>query len=357
MKNVISIFVFAVAAILSTSCNKDWEEEQYEHYVSFRAPLPGFDKFGVGSGTTPIFVPYTRKSEGVPVAGSGKSSYQLPMIVSGSTTNDRDITVHVAHDPDTLVQLNNARFSTRTDLFYRDMGAADLDYASYAESSPIVAGQRVGLMNIDFDFNSIDMSDKWVLPIEIKSGYDYVPNPRKNYSKALLRVFPFNDYSGDYAGEQLLYKPLDDNGNPAEGSITKSLVRGYVVDDETIFTYAGIVDEDYPNRKMYKIYFKFIPNSELGGIVEISCPNAEEIGFETTSVQTSYRRVSMMDAVRPYLEHRYIVINNVDYYYNYILSDDGAGNKSYVRYYITGTMTLSRDVNTQIPDEDQAIEW
>ena len=79
-----------------TSCNDEWEDEQYEQYISFRAPLND-------QGVTPIYVPYTRKNaEGTPLYGQGESSYQLPIIVSGSTSNNRSLDVHVAHDPDTL---------------------------------------------------------------------------------------------------------------------------------------------------------------------------------------------------------------------------------------------------------------
>lgn len=60
-----------------------------------------------------------------------------------------------------------------------------------------------------------------------------------------------------------------------------------------------------------------------------------------------------MDATRPYLKHRYVIINNIDYYY----SDYTAVAGTSVRYHVKGTLTLSRKINTQIPDEDQAIEW
>ena len=47
-----------------------------------------------------------------------------------------------------------------------------------------------------------------------------------------------------------------------------------------------------------------------------------------------------------------VIINNVDYYFNYIPVEG-----TIIRYHVKGTLTLSRDINTQIPDEDQAIEW
>lgn len=345
MKKIYTLATWAAIILLGTACNSEWEEEQYEHYISFRSPLDS-------KGVTNIYVPYTRKGN-----EEGKSNYQLPVIVSGSLHNDKNITVHVAHDPDTLQTLNLARYATRTDLFYKDMNG-EQTYATYPETAQIKAGEDVGLLDINFDFKGIDMSEKWVLPLEIADdpSYGYQSHPRKNYAKAILRIFPFNAYSGDYAGTLLTNKVVmgyDEHNKPIETteSITRSLVRGYVIDEQSIFIYAGIVDEDYTDRKKYKIKFKF--NGDTNGTVTLSCDNAEEIGFEVAEgVIPSFRISSTIDEKRPYLEHRYVIINNVDYYFNYIPAE---GAK--IRYHVKGTITLSRDINTQIPDEDQAIEW
>ncbi|MCS3126503.1 DUF4973 domain-containing protein [Bacteroides faecis] len=78
----------------------------------------------------------------------------------------------------------------------RDMGAEGLAYASYPESLLIKAGENKGLLDLKFDFRNIDMSEKWVLPLQIvdDASYNYVAHPRKDYAKAILRIFPFNDY-------------------------------------------------------------------------------------------------------------------------------------------------------------------
>lgn len=47
--------------------------------------------------------------------------------------NPSNVTVHVAHDADTLNILNYARYATRTELYYEDMGAEGLAYASYPD--------------------------------------------------------------------------------------------------------------------------------------------------------------------------------------------------------------------------------
>ena len=336
----------AATAMAGVSCNDEWTEEQYEHYISFSTQLNDV-------GTTDIYVPYTRHDEnGDPMYGEGLSSYELPLLFTGTTDNTRDITVHVEHS-DTLNDLNLARFATRTDLYYADMGAEGLTYASYPETMVIEKGKNKGLLDLRFDFHGIDMAEKWVLPIQVADdpSYGYQSHPRKNYAQAILRVFPFNDYSGEYSGTGVTNKVVLPDGSETTESITKETIRGYVVDDKTIFTYAGIVDEDYTDRRLYKIKFTF--NGETNGTVTISCDNAEEIGFEVNpDVTASFRISSSMDDVQPYLEHRYVIINNIDYWYNYIPSEGTA-----IRYHVQGTMTVARDINTQIPDEDQAIQW
>ena len=353
MKKIYTLAALAAMTILGASCNSEWEEEQYEHYISFSSQLDS-------KGVTNIYVPYSRHdAEGnYAEGGEGRSNYQLPILVSGSTDNPNNVTVRIAHDADTLNILNYARYATRTELYYEDMGAEGLTYASYPESLLIKAGENKGLLDLKFDFRNIDMSEKWVLPLQIvdDASHNYVAHPRKDYAKAILRIFPFNDYSGDYSGTGITNKVVtgyDGGGKPIETaeSITKSSIRGYVIDHQTIFTYAGIVDEDYTDRRKYKIKFTF--NGETNGSVDISCDNAEEIGFELNKdVTPSFRVSSSMDDAKPYLEHRYVIINNVDYYFNYIPVEG-----TVIRYHVKGTLTLSRDINTQIPDEDQAIEW
>lgn len=353
MKKIYTLAALAAMAMLGASCNSEWEEEQYERYVAFSSQLDS-------KGVTNVYVPYTRHNQDGSYAegAEGLSNYKLPVVVSGSTMNGENINVRIAHDPDTLDILNYARYATREDLFYEDMGKEGLTYASYPENIMINAGTNKSLLDLKFDFRGIDMSDKWVLPLTIVDdpSFGYVSHPRKDYAKAILRVFPFNDYSGDYSGTGVTFKVVtgyDGQGNPIETSesITKSTVRGYVVDENTIFTYAGIVDEEYTDRKKYKIKFKF--NGDTNGTVDISCDNAEEIGFKLTEgVTPSFRISSSMDEARPYLERRYVIISNVDYYYDYVPTE---GVK--VRYHVKGTLTLARYINTQIPDEDQAIEW
>ncbi len=340
MKSNIFNFLLSVAVCCGivmgfSSCNDEWTEEQYEQYVSFRAPLND-------QGVTPIYVPYTRKSaDGTPRFGQGISNYLLPVIVSGSTHNSRDLQVQVAHDPDTLNALNWARFATRTELYFSDM----VSYASFPATVSIPAGQDVSLLDIQFDFTRLDLVEKWVLPLTVvDKNANYMANPRKHYRKAMLRVFPFNDYSGDYSATGLT---ISVQGDANSTGLDK--LRVYVVDDNTVFFYAGRFDESSPWRKNYKVYARF--NGGTSGTVTMWCDNPE-MEFKVNK-EASYRMVESDDQTQPYLRYRNVIINNIDY--DFADYTSSVGSKFY--YNISGTLTLQRTINTQIPDEDQAIQW
>ena len=327
------------------ACNDEWKEEQYAHYISFKAPLND-------NGVTAVYVPYTRHGDdGQPLYGAeGKSHYDLPVIVSGTTNNDKNLTVYFGAS-DTLSILNVERFGKPeyradiVDLYYKDMSA----FATYPASLNIPSGQDVALLRIQFDFNGIDMKDKWVLPIEIQTHDGYTPHPRKNYAKAMLRVYPFNDFSGNYSATTLTVTNADDPDN-ATGMET---ARGYVVDESTIFFYAGTMDETRVDRQNYKVFFHFIPENEekTVGRIELYSDNPDN-GFVDNG-QAAYRIYEQMDEVQPWLMHRYVIISGINYNYTDYTSVNGYP----MEYTAKGILTLERQLNTQIPNEDQAIQW
>lgn len=92
--------------------------EQFTHYISFKAPINS-------DGVSRINVRYR--------SGNEKTTFQLPIIVSGSTTNERNITVHVGLDTDTLKVLNQERFNNRTDLYYQVLPKILLSFRNGAD--------------------------------------------------------------------------------------------------------------------------------------------------------------------------------------------------------------------------------
>jgi len=330
MKKYYYIFTLGILVLLNTACNKEWESEQYEHYVSFKAPIQ------TEVGVTPIYIPYEPE---------GSFTYELPLIVSGSTSHTEDLGVNVAIDPDTLQVLNYARFQDREDLYYKELSSQF--FSIQKDEIKIPAKEDVVLMDIDFTLREIDLVDKWVLPLTIvdDASYNYTPHPRKYYKKALLRIIPFNDFSGVYSGTGLkIYLKGEEDG----AAIVKNEVIAYVVDEHSMFFYAGMVDENDVNRKKYKINASF---DETTNEVELT---ADDPGIEfKMNSDPTFTVEEVSDAVRPYLVRRYVTINDIDYSYTDYTSMPG----STISYTVKGSLIMERKINTQIPDKDQAIEW
>lgn len=324
--NLLSISIIAVF-FLCISCNDEWKDEQFDHYVSIKAPLDS-------KGVTPIYVRYKP---------DGKVTYQLPLIVSGSTINESNLTVHLGLDPDTLAVLNQERFGTRTELFYKQL---DSKYFSMPETADIYAESNIGLMPINFSLLGLDLVNKWLLPLTILDdpSYNYKANDRKNYKKALLRILPFNNYSGEYSATA--YKVYF-RGNEGE-AIVPEYHTAYVVDENTVFFYAGLVDEDRLDRKYYKVFVKF--NDDNAKTLTITTDNPDiHLNVKGTP---NYTIEEEMDATLPYLKHVYVSIN-MEYDFVDYTSVPGFP----LEYTVKGTLIMERKINIKIPDEDQAIEW
>ena len=328
MKKIHNLLFLLAVLLLYSSCNDEWKAEQYDRYVSFKAPLNN-------QGVTRLYVRYKE---------NGSTNFKLPVIISGSTTNNENLTVRVAVDPDTLATLNIEQFQSRTELYYKQL---DSKYFTMSETVNIEAGKNISLLDIEFTLNDIDLVDKWLLPLTIVDdpSNSYVSHPRKNYKKALLRVMPFSDYSGSYSGTAL---KTFLKGYEGDAAIVKSEVVVYVVDENTVFFYAGTVDENRTDRRNYKIYASFDSQTKQ---VTLTADNPD-MQFKVNSTPV-YTVEETMDDTRPYLLHRYVTISKIDYNFTDYTSVPNAE----ISYTVRGSLILERKINTQIPDEDQAIEW
>ena len=331
MRKLYVYLIILVATALCSSCNNEWEDEQYESYISFKAPV------NADTGVTDVYVRYKE---------DGKVTYRLPVIVSGSNTNQKDMDIHVAVDLDTLNTLNRERFSTREELWYE---ALEENKFEFPEVIHIPAGSNVALLDVDFKLNNLNMVNKWVLPLTIvdNASYNYQSHPRKNYAKALLKIIPFNDYSGSYSTTTMEVYIKNQDGSFDKKPLTTNTRTAYVVDDNTIFFYAGLMGEELEQRETYKICMHF---DEENMTVDITAPHKEEIYFKN-NVIPNYSVAEIMDSTRPYLMHRYVSFT-IDYDFADVTSAPEP-----IYYKVQGTTMLERNFNKQIPDEDQQIEW
>lgn len=333
-----------MAATMATSCNNDWEEEQYAHYISFKAPLA---TSGTSVGVTTVYVPFTRyNDQGEPLYGSeGESHYELPVIVSGSTTNPDNLTVNIAHS-DTLPILNYERFGTREKLYYEDMW----DYAEVPSTVNIPAGKDVALLKIRFHFNGLDLADRYLLPITIAPGQGYTRNPRKHYATGMLRVLPYTDYSGVYQAGNLKFYIVSGGVVDTEPGGMET-VQTYTVSQNSVFFYAGAFNETSLLRHNFKVFAKFEPTSADGkrGNVIFTCENPK-MNFVQNKVAT-FTMLDSPDEVQSYITRRTVIINDVDYTFTDYLTAEGTE----IIYNVQGTMAMERKLNTQMPEEDQII--
>ena len=68
MKKIYNLFLVAMLAICCTSCNNEWEDEQFKQLVSFKATING-------EGVSSTYVRYKP---------DGMVTYNLPLLLSGS---------------------------------------------------------------------------------------------------------------------------------------------------------------------------------------------------------------------------------------------------------------------------------
>lgn len=322
MKKISNHILALLAIAVFTSCQHEWEEELYDQTISFAK-----------NGVTDIRVRYNE---------DGKVTYRLPIMVSGSLQNSKNMTVNIALDPDTLADVNQRRFSSRTDLYFLPL--KEIFYKMPATVN-IKSGENEGLLDIDFNLVGIDMTRNHILPLTISEGDNYQPNYRKHFRKALLNVIPYNDYSGTYSATNAAIN--DGTGKP----LTVGTRLAQVIDANKIFFYAGLTQEELINRKDYMIIAEFIPQSAENkdeGIVRFSAPNPD-IEFEAPD--GTYMVTRMMDEVTPYLQHIYVTIN-LEYQYNDLIDEE---NK--ILYTVKGSMIMERKRNILIPDDDQAWQW
>jgi hypothetical protein len=310
------------------ACNDEWEDEQYEKYVSF-----------VKSGYQNTYLNYNVED--------GKITYRIPVEVSGSTQNSRDVQVTVTIDPDTLAAMNKARYYLREDLYFRILDPKYYTFKTMQATIP--AGSDIGYIDVDFKISDLDLVEKYILPLNITETSEYTPSPKKWYRKSLMRIVPFNDYSGSYSAT---------GGNITEvGSTTPTSVETRemrVVNQNTVFFYAGLTEEEARNRALYKVKATFEPLTLLSdsGAITLTADSAA-IGFIYQPAQCYYKVEKHMDDLQPYLQ-----IQTTTLFLKY--SYDDVTNPNYkVRYNFDGSYVMERRRNTQIPEQDQQeiFEW
>ncbi len=344
MNKIINLIVAMAALTFCFSCNNEWEDEQFAHYVGFKAPINA-------DGCTTIYVKYKAPTAEEP---NPTVHYKLPLVVSGSTLHSGNIAAKVELDPDSLEVLNIKNIGERRqDIWYRDLSdntlhdGKDRVITEFPTTVNIPAGQSVALLDLEFDLSDLNQSHRWILPLRVAENQPgYSANTRKHYNNALLHVVPFNDYSGTFVSSAMQGRPVI-NGSVNVNAIpyTVSEKTLYATGDKTAFFYAGGIDHTYKQRDAYRVDIEF---GEAGSL-KWTAANPE-LKFSVKPGSDSYITPAEPDPLKPYLVRKSVIIQAT-----YYMTDKTGGVP--VDYEFKGVMTMQRTINTQIPDEDQAIQW
>ena len=319
MKKICLYILFSM--LLGIACNKEWTEELFVKEVSF-----------VKSGMVKVYARY--KSQG------GVVAVKVPVVLSGSTGNPDDIQVTIEIDKDTLNNLNFDRFRLRNDLYFQELPKASYSFKSMTTTIP--KGSLQGYFDLDLKLEGLDLINKYILPVKIVYSSNNNVTSRRWFSKSLMQIIPFNDYSNRYSNAGLIWnRDLSQNDQTA---LTTPYRTAWVVNENAVFFFAGNIDEEAYDRAKYKIIARFNPDST----VTLSAPDAT-INFSQQA--GSYSISKRMDEVQPYLEKTYITMN-LEYWYSDIT------NPAFpINYRFVGPLTLERIRNIQIPDEDQQVQF
>lgn len=345
MKKLYFYITLLGTLLFLSGCNDEWKEELYTNMVSLKAPINKDD----------VSVIYLRYKP------EGEVTYKLPVIISGSLTNKQDYNINIGVDNDTLDILNQEKFTNRIDLYYKQLPTSFYKFPSSVCHIP--SDSNVALFNINFNFSGLDLVEKWVLPVTITPDPSYSLNTYKGRQKALLWVMPFNDYSGTYSATSMYVY----FGNNTTNYMTANEREARVVDEHTVFFYAGITEELAENRGQYKIKCEFlapdsikeVKDSKTGegtglfvkrGELKLSTENPN-INFQIIG-RPIYEIKEEKDIDRPHIIKRFFTLT-VEYKYE----DYTSSTSMIFPYRCKGTMLMQRNINTLVPDEDQAILW
>jgi hypothetical protein len=156
-------------------------------------------------------------------------------------------------------------------------------------------------------------------------------------------------------------------GENTTNYMTANKREALVVDENTVFFYAGITEELAENRGVYKVKCTFLEPSEINEITDgktgektglftkkgrlvLSADNPN-IKFQVIG-EPYYEITEEKDIDRPHMIKRFYTLT-MEYKYE----DNTSSSKMVFPYRCKGTMLMQRNINTLVPDEDQAILW
>ena len=230
--------IFIYAAVLLgvcsfTSCDNNIPDEQFTKMVLLT-------KNGV-------------QDYNIEFTGEGQVELRLPISVNGTSTNDRDVTVRLTTDPDTLKDYNFERFRNRTALYYTLPSEKMYSFPAGPEIT-IQSGSDYATLPLTLNLKEFDLYSNYILPLKIESVSTYQLGWSKN-TKLLMRLNINNFFSGSYNVDGRVW---EENYPDQKLPISSTVLRALAADQ--CYLYTGNVTESNEDRAEYSLTVKIDKN-------------------------------------------------------------------------------------------------
>lgn len=316
-----TINAFAVAAIMlaATSCADDLDYELFTKYT-----------YMMNNGW----------QEDIDMEINSDNTVTLPIYfgVNGTTANDKNITITLAADPDTLADYNFDKNKNNEEAYYLILPE---DCYSFDKTTYTIASGELNSKAIcTIDLNQLRQHNiyaEYVLPLKIASSTGEVVGPSE-YTKSLYFINLKNEYSGVYSG----------NGTMKQvGTSYSTQVQGkelYAISNEECYLYAGNVDRETEGRSNFILNLHFntdgtITTTAINDEIELES-NAGTYNFKFYENTSDTRKMIRMTTV--YLKYSYRDISSTE---------------EEIRYSYEATLTRSEDVfKSDYPDAVIEVE-
>lgn len=254
--------------------------------------------------------------------------------INGTSGNDKDITMTIEVDPDTLERYNWDKYKNQKDLYYKLL--PEESYTFDADSWTIPKGELNASAYVKISLDKIkevgSLYNDYVLPFRISSSTGE-PVGRSKYTKVLAHIAFKNDFSGQYTGKGIIKQV----GTSYTTDITTTTL--YAINPNTCYMFAG--EKTREKTADYLNYVIEITKDDDGSIV-LDSP-AEGLVFNPYSSKLSRKYTLNYGDDRYYIE-----ITTVDFSYEYM---DSTLGRDPLPMNFQGSFTMTKNVwKYQYPD-------
>lgn len=255
--------------------------------------------------------------------------------INGTSFNDKDITLTLEVDPDTLGRYNWEKYKNQKDLYFQIM--PEEVYTFDASSWTIPSGELNTPAYIKISLDKIkevgSLYTDYVLPLRINTSVGESVGKSK-YAKVLAHIAFKNDFSGQYTGKGIIKQ----TGTSFTTDISSTNI--YAINQNTCYMFVG--EKTREKTTNYLDYVVEITKNDKTNTFELTSP-VESLKFKPHTSKMSRKYTLNYGDDRYYQE-----ITTFDFSYEYY---DSSYSKESGIMNFEGSFTMTKNVwKYQYPD-------